>query len=475
MDAAFAAIISIVITRRVSLTVAVPVHFLIAHVRVVAAHGAVIVPALHVEINLRAAVFTSVLEAVQVSIVEAVRVCALWALIVVLVRHSHSTQGSRHNAREAQPDKLFEHHFLLSSNPYPQQSSPLLRFTCAQNLTSESASTVPNGVSRSIQGRTFWWTLNILPVRVNLAQRIRRPKGCALSFYGSQIRNALHGQAGIRTHIRRGRQSCGAAVEYNAVKAVAENSAGRQPQLRPSIITYDGLPLSSGGGHTLRTRDPLAARDQVRNFLSCCTDCGGPQKASIEVITGGSVPAEFSLPLVKKLSAELGVPARRGSYGSGAIAHSWPIAPAQVDGFVAHIAQAIPLPVLPFRLQPLTVTAAYKFHLLDPRSRATLPWQNPGFYGNFSTAPGQFLGESQIYARISERSTVSLFLSFPFDDVSEELITTAGFVRAHLPFPLSANHWKRWRLAIKGKGYVGRRIDPEMLGAINGSGAGDSW
>lgn len=225
----------------------------------------------------------------------------------------------------------------------------------------------------------------------------------------------------------------------------------------------------------MRTRDPLAALDQVRNFLSSCTDCLQPQKASIEVIAGGSVPAEFSLPLVKKFSAELGAPARLGSYGAGAIAHSWPIAAAQVDDLVGWIGQASPMPVLPYRLQPVTVTAVYKFHLLDPRSRTTLPWQNPGFYGNFSAVPGQLLGESQIYARISERSTVSLFLSFPFDDVSEDLIKTAGFVRAHLPFPLSANHWKRWCLAKSGKGYVGRRIDPEMLSAINGSRAADPW
>lgn|SRR5690242_15680177 len=124
LEAAFAAIIAIVITRRISLTVSVPVQFLTAHVRVIAAHGAVIVPALHIEINLRAAIFTSVLEAVQVSIAEAVRVCALWALIVVLVRHSHSTQGSRHNAREAQPDKLFEHFFASFLQTFTVSNRP---------------------------------------------------------------------------------------------------------------------------------------------------------------------------------------------------------------------------------------------------------------------------------------------------------------------------------------------------------------
>lgn len=251
------------------------------------------------------------------------------------------------------------------------------------------------------------------------------------------------------------------------MKAGTVKSAGTRPTLRQSIITYDGLPLSSGGGHALRTRNPLAALDQVRNFIASCTDSLQPQNAAIEVITGGSVPAEFSFPLIEKLAAELGSPARRASYGAGAIAHSWPIAAAQIDGFVARIAQASPLPVLRYRLQPVTVRSVYKFHLLDPRSRAVLPCQDAAFYGNFSGAPGQLLGESQLYARISERSTVSLFLSFPFEEVSEDLLKTAGFVRAHLPFPMSPKHWKRWRLVKNGKGYLGRRIDPEMIASVN--------
>ncbi|HET9177972.1 MAG TPA: hypothetical protein VFQ24_06400 [Terriglobia bacterium] len=66
-------------------------------------------------------------------------------------------------------------------------------------------------------------------------------------------------------------------------------------------------------------------------------------------------------------------------------------------------------------------------------------------------------------------------ISMAFEDVSEDLLKTAGFVRAHLPFPMSPKHWKRWRLVKNGKGYLGRRMDPEMLGAIHGSRAGDSW
>ena len=255
------------------------------------------------------------------------------------------------------------------------------------------------------------------------------------------------------------------ALEYNPVDTFTGKSAGPLPLRRPSIITYDGLPLASGGAHSLRTRSPLAALAQVRNFLSSCTDCVQPQKAWIEVVTGASVPAEFSAPLVEKLRAELRAPGNRKSQGAGSTANIWPVAAAQVDAFVGLIEQISPLPVMPYRLQPVTVAAIFKFHLLHPQSRAVLPWQGAAFYGNFSAVPGHLLGESQLYARISGRSTVSLFLSFPFLDVSEDLLATAGFVRAHLTFPLSPNHWKRWRLTKNTKGYLGRRLPPRQIAA----------
>src|SRR5574337_1381717 len=92
VEAASAAIVAIAISRLVSLAVAMPVQFVITHIRLVSAHRAVIIPALVVVTYLRAAVFTSVLETVQVAIAEAVRICALWASILVFMRNGKSTQ-----------------------------------------------------------------------------------------------------------------------------------------------------------------------------------------------------------------------------------------------------------------------------------------------------------------------------------------------------------------------------------------------
>jgi hypothetical protein len=48
---------------------------------------------------------------------------------------------------------------------------------------------------------------------------------------------------------------------------------------RSSIITYDGLPVSKGGAHRLRTPNPKLALQQARDFLTACTDTSIPKVA----------------------------------------------------------------------------------------------------------------------------------------------------------------------------------------------------
>jgi hypothetical protein len=224
-----------------------------------------------------------------------------------------------------------------------------------------------------------------------------------------------------------------------------------------SIITYDGLPISSGGGHTLRTRSALLAWEQVRNFTAACSDTKQPQDASFSVLTGANIRNDFSAPLVARFKDELGVP-RQQALGADT-AFVWSITPQQIDTYTDFIEKTTPLPIHPYKLQPIAVTATFKFSLVDRYSRIALPNQGVDVYGNFSPSCGLFLGESYLYARISERSTVSLFLNFPFEEITESFQKTVAFVQEHLPFALSDNHWKQWRRTKKGTSYVGRKID----------------
>jgi hypothetical protein len=227
--------------------------------------------------------------------------------------------------------------------------------------------------------------------------------------------------------------------------------------LRQSIITYDGLPISSGGAHTLRTKSPLVTLEQVRAFIASCTNAELPKEIFVEVVSGDGIPGEFSAPLIEQLATELGVPKRR-TLGANT-GHTWSLAVQQVDAHVALIEHAKPLPVHPYKLQPIAVTVLFDFHLLAPQSRIVLPNQGAINYGNYSPSHAQLLGESHLYARISESSTVSLFLNFPFEEASGSLQQSVAFVQEHLPFSLSASHWKQWRLSKNGASYVGRKFN----------------
>ena len=234
--------------------------------------------------------------------------------------------------------------------------------------------------------------------------------------------------------------------------------------LRSSVITYDGLPISSGGAHGLRTRSPKVALEQVRDFLRMCTNNSSPSDVFVEVIVSRSFQKEFTVPLAERLIAQLGTPIRRHA-GAEDIAHRWTLTADQIDEHVELIAQACPLPRHPFKIQPFVVAALFKFRLVSQETNVALPGQDVAYYGNFSPRPGQLMGESQLYARISERSTVSLFLNFPFQERSESFLAAAAYVQANLPFLLSPNHWKQWRLTKRGSKYLGRRIRVQIAGA----------
>jgi hypothetical protein len=109
---------------------------------------------------------------------------------------------------------------------------------------------------------------------------------------------------------------------------------------RSSIITYDGLPVSKGGAHRLRTPNPKLALRQARDFLTVCTDNSIPKAAFVEVIRGRSFDDEFSLSLIEQLTRKLGDSSRRHA-GTRNIAHRWDIKAHEIDEYVDMMSKAL--------------------------------------------------------------------------------------------------------------------------------------
>ncbi len=223
-----------------------------------------------------------------------------------------------------------------------------------------------------------------------------------------------------------------------------------------AVVTYDGLPVSSGGGHTLRSRSAQDAFNQIARFLDGCTAPSQPVRFTIELVTGNGIPEHFSSPLLADLTKRYG-PAHSRSLGSNT-GHIWAVQEKDVVSTLALIDDLRPLPSHPHKLQSISLNALSFFQLIDPANNNPYPHQDSESCLNFQPSFGQQLGVSQAYARISERSTLSLFLNFPLLEEGNELVKAVQAVQEHLPFQLSKSHWKRWSLTKRGDSYLGRKI-----------------
>jgi len=129
-----------------------------------------------------------------------------------------------------------------------------------------------------------------------------------------------------------------------------------------------------------------------------------------------------------------------------------------IENLAQLFASLRPLPSHPFGLQPGCVRIGQKFRFKAFDGSAELSGQGADNYMQFIPCFGQILGESEIYARLSEKSTMSMFLNFPFEEASPDFLRFRAFVQDHLPFKLSEHHWKRWTLTKRGDKYLGRKL-----------------
>jgi hypothetical protein len=241
------------------------------------------------------------------------------------------------------------------------------------------------------------------------------------------------------------------------VKRPTFGQKGRVTVIRSAAIVYEGLPVSAGGAHRIRERDPRIVWTKLAGFLADCAEQDTSPSLSLAIYDDGTSPV-----LVDELiadAADLHGDAVRRNFVSGvrsADVVSWSITPSQVDGALAWLTRQPTLAsVLLGPIAGLNIEAV--FRLKDPRTGEVLPFQDRALYGNqpFGRAG---LGRSAFYSRLSDHSTCSIDLCLPFEQVSEDVREYVAAVASRLPFALSSRHWTRLHLNAAGTRYVGRRV-----------------
>jgi hypothetical protein len=228
---------------------------------------------------------------------------------------------------------------------------------------------------------------------------------------------------------------------------------------RPAAITYDGLPIASGGAHSLRTRGLAAGFDALQSFADAVSLEPSPTNLGVEVMKGKGVPERLTSLLGSDFDDRL---AQRAARRVGdCTSHQWTVAPSSLPWVMSTLERFRPIPKTTFAGHAALVHATWNLVLFDSSHRP-LPYQGPEHYLHFDCDRHRFLGQSFVYGRISEHTTANLFLSLPYDDVNGEVQRVVRQIQAHFPAQLSSSHWKMWRLAKNGQRYVGRKMSAPL-------------
>lgn len=218
----------------------------------------------------------------------------------------------------------------------------------------------------------------------------------------------------------------------------------------PEVVTYDGLPASAGGAHSLRIKHPGKAFQRLRGFIDACTEPVSSVSWAFQIATGG--PPAATEQLVALATERFGGPRHRAQTHT-----EWNVPPESVNHALDVLVAVGPDAVTTYGRSLAALTCSTPVRLLDPDTRAPYPDITPDACGRFAVdGYGRLLGGSGIRATLgTAASSLSLWLNLPADD---RLSLGARHLQDHLPFRLSAKHWRLWRPTRSGDAYRATKI-----------------
>lgn len=212
------------------------------------------------------------------------------------------------------------------------------------------------------------------------------------------------------------------------------------------IITYEGLPRSVGGAHSLGKMDVDEAWAGVKAFLTTCTDYRKPWKVDFQLATLKNASSTFVRKTRIKLFFRHGFSRLYAAIGQTEQIHKWNLVIKRVPEAIKELKSYRPFPEHQ-RDSPLVLGIHVRFRFTSKDSRNLMPFQEPRYYLDFPyDGYGLKLGQSEIYLRLSTHSSLFAFFCLPFEEPSDDFEKYRAFIQENFPVRLSDKHWKYWGL-----------------------------
>ena len=217
-------------------------------------------------------------------------------------------------------------------------------------------------------------------------------------------------------------------------------------------VTYVGLPIGSGGAHSLGRMSRRMAYERTMSFLATCTELVEPPRHSF------LVNREPEMPPLRDLERELD--RRFGSRLRTVVSRSdrLEIGEDRVSDALDFLDAIAPQPTNPWGMAPIWFWVAATFRITDPATGRPLDGQDPDRFHGVEYAPGVPLGTSGLHLILHDRAQLGLELCIP--GVEDDRIgRVARWLQDHLPVRLSSKQWRAWTPTASGS-FKARRIAP---------------
>jgi len=198
--------------------------------------------------------------------------------------------------------------------------------------------------------------------------------------------------------------------------------------LPAAAVTYVGLPISSGGAHSLGRMSRRAAYQRTMSFLSSCTEPIGDVDSRFRInarIPGLPPPDPL---LSRKIETR---------FGFGVIA------PDRIGDALDFLDAIDPQPTNQHGMAAVWFWATTKFRILDPSTGMPIPGQDPKSFRGAEYDWKVPLGSSDL--RLILHNTAALGLDLCIPNADEALLRrVVPWLQEHLPCRLSPKHWRAW-------------------------------
>jgi hypothetical protein len=208
----------------------------------------------------------------------------------------------------------------------------------------------------------------------------------------------------------------------------------------PAAVTYVGLPVSSGGAHSLMRMSRRAAYERTMAFLNACTEPARDVDYRFRVHDAPGLARSTPLDLAvrRRFGIDAVLPAER--------------VPAALD----FLDEIDPQPANEYGMVPVWFWAECRFRILDPATGRPLLGQDPARFQGVEYAWRVPLGTNGLRLILNDHAALGIELCIP--DADEELRgRVVPWLQEHLPFRFSAKHWRVWTPTKSGS-YTARRL-----------------